>query len=722
MHSAEFIELFDDMQAAFESFEADTQKRELPCSCRPDFMYESIKNHARILLLSLFQLHKSLAPEMVEFYNTLFEEELAGAELTEYLQSEDFRNAKKDFFPVPTTYMAELKTIEEDYRKADYPVAFTDYAIQIIEQYGTAFLMMYEKEIPGSRTLFEEHMRKLRAGIEGIATNKTTTAPSKQLDALLANLDSMTGLSGVKAEVRKIIDLVKVRKMREAQGMGQTAMSLHMVFTGNPGTGKTTIARMLGDIYRELGVLEKGHLVETDRADLVAGYIGQTATKTQAKFQEALGGILFIDEAYTLAGEGQDFGKEAIDTLLKLMEDYRDQIIVIVAGYSENMKKFIGANPGLQSRFTKYIDFEDYNAAEMTEIFKGLAKKNKYVLAEEAVTGIEKYFIKLMKNKPENFGNGRDVRNIFEKVLQAQSSRIAKATNPNRNDLVTIVAEDLAEFTASNQNDGKSLETLLADLNAMTGLDEVKAEIQNMVNIVSVRKLKEERGQINTPMSFHMVFTGNPGTGKTTIARVVGQIYKELGVLSSGHLVETDRAGLVAGFVGQTATKTQDVCKKALGGILFIDEAYTLAQENDQFGQEAIDTLLKIMEDKRDQLIVIVAGYSEHMQSFINTNPGLQSRFNKYINFADYNAEELYSIFEGITKKQGYKLTEDAEIKAKALFMTMIDNKGKNFGNGRDVRNIFEKVISAHSARIMQLTDRSDEALVTIDAIDFKSL
>lgn len=262
---------------------------------------------------------------------------------------------------------------------------------------------------------------------------------------------------------------------------------------------------------------------------------------------------------------------------------------------------------------------------------------------------------------------------------------------------------------------------LMAQLDSLVGLDEVKKDIKNLMNLVKVRRLRRENGLPIPPMSLHMVFMGNPGTGKTTVARIISGLYAAIGVLEKGQLIEVDRSGLVAGYVGQTALKTQEVIKSALGGVLFIDEAYSLASggEND-FGREAIETILKAMEDHRDELIVVVAGYDGPMEKFINSNPGLQSRFNKYFYFPDYNGEQLLYIFKGQCKKNGYALTEEAETEAKAMFEELYENRGENFGNGRDVRNVFEDTVVRQSNRVAMLDAPTKDDLMQFLPEDLK--
>ena len=269
--------------------------------------------------------------------------------------------------------------------------------------------------------------------------------PPEKLEDLLAELDSLVGLEKIKSDVRSLINLIKVRKLRQEAELPVPELSLHMVFTGNPGTGKTTVARLLSRLYRSIGVLKKGTLLEVDRSGLVAGYVGQTALKTMEAVKKARGGILFVDEAYSLVpeGAGNDFGQEAISTILKAMEDMREELVVIVAGYPEPMERFISSNPGLESRFGKYFQFEDYTGEELMRIFESMCKKNQYLLEEAAETFCRDMFTALYRDRDENFGNARDVRNIFERSVANQANRLAALEAPTREDLMTFTKADI---------------------------------------------------------------------------------------------------------------------------------------------------------------------------------------------------------------------------------------------------------------------------------------
>ena len=271
-------------------------------------------------------------------------------------------------------------------------------------------------------------------------------------------LDDLIGLESVKKEVRSLANFVKLQKQREAKGLKTAKVSYHLVFYGSPGTGKTTVARIIGRIYKDLGVLKKGHTVETDRSGLVAKYLGQTALKTDTVVQQAIHGVLFIDEAYALVpedGNGQDYGQEAISTLLKRMEDYRDSLVVIIAGYRNEMQRFIDSNPGLQSRFNRYIDFPDYTSGELTDIFKMYMKKNQYTLAPDAENYLREQLDYAVAHKDRNFGNARFARNVFEKSIQQQANRLAGKTNLSKEELTELTVADLQEGFAARTNIGK---------------------------------------------------------------------------------------------------------------------------------------------------------------------------------------------------------------------------------------------------------------------------
>ena len=274
------------------------------------------------------------------------------------------------------------------------------------------------------------------------AEPKEELPPPEKMEDLLSELDSYIGLDVVKDEVHSLINMVQVYKLRREHDLPTTDMSLHMVFTGNPGTGKTMMARMMARIYRSLGILSKGQLVEVDRSGLVAGYVGQTAIKTQKVIEKAMGGVLFIDEAYALNGRSEnDFGQEAIDTILKAMEDHRDDLVVIVAGYTDLMDRFIHSNPGLESRFNRFLLFDDYTIDEMVEIFRMQCKKGCYQLTEEAQPLIRDYIAE--ESADDSFGNARGVRNLFEHVLVAQNNRLATMEKITREDLTVITADDV---------------------------------------------------------------------------------------------------------------------------------------------------------------------------------------------------------------------------------------------------------------------------------------
>ena len=318
-------------------------------------------------------------------------------------------------------------------------------------------------------------------------------------------------------------------------------------------------------------------------------------------------------------------------------------------------------------------------------------------------------------------GNFRNGKRDGENHLEIKSISVQKS---NKSDEFSFIDDENKIDTESYEilNNRRSFDELMKEFNQLIGLEEVKKNVNSMINLVKIQQLRKNKGIMNGDLSHHLVFTGNPGTGKTTVARLIGEIYREIGVLKKGHLIETDRSGLVAGYIGQTALKVKKVTKEAYGGVLFIDEAYSLHVENSEndFGKEAIDTLLKEMEDNRDNLLVIVAGYEGPMRSFLQSNPGLQSRFNKFIDFEDYSSDDLYNIFELIAKKNEYFLDKEAKVEIRKLFEYLVRNKATNFSNGRLVRNIFEKLIIHQSNRLAKIDNLNAEALMLITIRDFE--
>ena len=360
----------------------------------------------------------------------------------------------RTFIRMLTNILLYLAAVDDDvtYSEAEFITECTDRLAAICDTTGVRKsregLNPLDYVTSAEPSFIEKHSAQVQTSGGGTNAPKAEEKePEKpNFDELMEQLDSLVGLDTVKKEVKNLINLVKVRKLRQENDLPVPPMSFHMVFLGNPGTGKTTVARLISGLYAAIGVLSKGQLIEVDRSGLVAGYVGQTALKTQEVIQSALGGVLFIDEAYSLASGGEnDFGREAIETLLKAMEDHRDDLVVIVAGYTGPMEKFIHSNPGLESRFNRYFFFPDYDGNQLTEIFRIQCKKNSYTLTPEADEAALKMFTRLYEERDENFGNGRDVRNCFEDMVVRQSNRVAALESPSKEDLMTVKPEDLVD-------------------------------------------------------------------------------------------------------------------------------------------------------------------------------------------------------------------------------------------------------------------------------------
>ena len=556
------------------------------------------------------------------------------------------------------------------------------------------------------------------------ATGAATTemqGPPPTLEEALAELDSLVGMEGVKAEVRKLVSYTKIMRQRQAQGLKGANLSYHMVFTGNPGTGKTTVARIVGKIYRALGLLEKGHLVEVDRSAFASQYKGGAERKTKEIVDRALGGVLFIDEAYSLTpskggGDGGD-AAAVIAQLMKRMEDDRDRLVVIVAGYTDEMKVFMDANPGMKSRFNRTIEFPDYTAGELAEIFRRMAKKNQYRIESTADEGLERAMAAFTRHRDRQFGNGRFVRNLFEKSVERQAVRLSAREDVGPEDLQLLQAVDI-DLKPPEEVGRPKFEDMMSELDGLVGMEEVKAEVRKLANWVKAAKEREAKGLDVPQMTYHFVFTGNPGTGKTTVARIIARVFQSLGLLRKGHLVETDRSGLVGEYIGQTAVKTNKKIDEALDGVLFIDEAYSLAGSGKDYGAEAVATLLKRMEDDRDRLVVVIAGYTDEMEKFMDLNSGLKSRFTRTVHFPDYSAKELAEMFRRMAKKNKFTLSPDVEKWLNGAIGLWTKKRDRHFGNGRWVRTLFERTLERQASRIAGLSNPTTEQLTTLTMRD----
>ncbi len=498
-------------------------------------------------------------------------------------------------------------------------------------------------------------------------------------------LEGFIGLENVKKEIHSIIDSI-----REAELTGEKMkIEDHYVFTGNPGTGKTTVARIFADILGALGILPKGQFVEVAGKDLIADIVGGSERNVQDAVDKAMGGILFIDEAYGL-NQGE-FGQAAIDKLLPIVENRRGEFVCILAGYSREMRDFMKANSGLESRFNKVIDFPDYDASELEKIFRMMAANKGYSLDADADVNLHIEMEKMYNRRSENFGNARDVRNFLSLAEQRRRERIRENGDTFATGTKTLVYSDIAGKDANKE---VSVKDVMAELDALTGLDDVKASIRRLAASVN-RELKLAQAEGRTPdvNVGHYLFLGNPGTGKTTVARLMGKMLHAMKLLPRPDVTEVLRDDLVAGYMGQTAQRTKEAVMGAMGGVLFIDEAYSLSSgSNDTFGQECINTLVPLLENYKGNFVCIAAGYRREMQDFLDANSGLKSRFLNHIDFEDYNPEQMLGIFEGMCRKQELILPEESRDAVERKLQQIYDNRGLDFANAREVRNLMDDI------------------------------
>ena len=516
------------------------------------------------------------------------------------------------------------------------------------------------------------------------------------LEEALKKLSELEGLDVVKNQVSSWVDQIKIFQLRKERGLTVPDMSYHMVFMGNPGTGKTTVARIVSQIYCDLGIVSEGQLVEVDRSDLVAGYVGQTAIKTQDVVKKAIGGVLFIDEAYTLNSKsGNDFGQEAIDTLLKLMEDNRSNLVVIVAGYNALMEEFISSNPGLRSRFKTFLNFSDYTGKELLNIFERMCEKNQYTLDLTAKDVLRKYFDKLYTSRSKNFGNARDVRNLFEEIITKQSKRVAAISDPSDSDITTILVDDLpleamhfnssAEIKHDASHAYKAPEESI--LSSVETCEEYKFEWNALPNITfsdvaGLDAVKETVKikvllPLKNPTAFEgyekkggggLLLYGPPGTGKTMIAAAIAN---EIGA----KFCSVKPSDLIHQGLGQSEKAVKELfaqAKRHKCSVIYFDEMDSISPKNtrSQYAKQLRSELLAQMQGiesyKNDDVSILFLIAATNKPWDIDSAFIRPGRFGTriYVGLPDFEARKyiIYKRIEKIKNKAIVKISDDIDI------------------------------------------------------------
>jgi len=552
---------------------------------------------------------------------------------------------------------------------------------------------------------------RVRIALERVLGFEHLDKDVSELGSISAELSEMIGLDNVKQRVLELMDFQAEIQRRRDNGLNVgEPPSLHLVFTGNPGTGKTTVAEIVGKMYRRLGLLKSGHLISVGRSDLVGAYQGHTEKKVHEVVEKAADGVLFIDEAYTLVKNqvhGLEYGMVALEELMRYMEKYRGRFAVLVAGYPRQMRDFLRANPGLMSRFPpdNVIHFPDYKPEELQQILDRILTGDDYRLSPEARIEIDQIISKLYERRDAQFGNAREMRNLAQALVRRRATRIQRGQLPVDD---PIRPEDIDEeyrvYITASPKLSHEVDTVLARINQMVGLSSVKDAVGRLVNRARISQRLNEPIRADT---LHMLFRGAPGTGKTTVAKEFGNILKELGYLRQGHLVSVTRSDLVGEYIGHSEKKIRSELEQAKDGVLFIDEAYSLFMDGsaNDFGRVVLNELTGYMDEHRDRLVVILAGYRDEIDTLLTANPGLRDRFRSPIDFPNYTQNELLQICRKMAKDDGYELTTAAEDRIASYLERHRKNDPERFGNARAVRMLLDEMKDRVADRIMKFAD-----------------
>ena len=543
------------------------------------------------------------------------------------------------------------------------------------------------------------YVKAVLRGDKTIVTDDVDTSKCfipKSEEEIMAELEDYIGLQSVKDEIRSIVKNVKSRK---ENGVKDHLIRDHYLFTGNPGTGKTTFARIFGEVLNAVGALPTGQFVEVSAKDLIGRYLGDTEANVKNCVDKAMGGVLFIDEAYafndSFGGEGGGgYGKDAVNTLITLLENRKGEFVCIMAGYTVEMEKLVRMNSGLSSRCNVTIEFPDYNARELEQLFRMMLVNNNentiFTLDAKADEMLPKVFEKMYLKRSETFGNARAVRNLFDAAVKAYGRRDAK------DGILTY-----ADIAGEDATEGISVEQVMKELDGFVGMNSVKDAIRRIANEVAVQQQLIEMGEAAEGLTkFNFILTGNPGTGKSTVARTFGKIFKALGVTTTDRVTEKVPKDIISKYVNESDKIMNEAINEAMGGVLFLDEAYDLepmdeaGRSTSSEGKKAVQTLMTRMENEAGKFVVICAGYPKEMETFMNSNPGLRRRFSHTIHIDDYTADELLEIYEraATQRRYNFKLADDAvRMKALNMFRSMVAMKDDKFGNaGEAMKKVAE--------------------------------